>query len=458
MPGRGERRRPRAGAGALPAHPAPVAVQRLAALIARECGTGGATRAGAPASSPRDGRRGGAVGDAVLRDHRRRPRRAASALSMAGGVLGAVLANQFGFDGTAYAANLLAGVPGRVECSPRGGRSRGVRRAGAARRRRRGRHVIGGDGRAAGGDRRGVRRVRRVGGVAVDHVRAGAVRVAGDEQPVRNEQRRRHGQERARAVASLGPALVGGAIATPSCCGATALAGPAVGARPGARRRPARGGILIAGEGWTSGRRRCSPRSSRAADDGHDRGVTIHSTDPFATPEEERSPVRRFRGRLPAAVTLWTAPGPAGLTVSSTLVAAGDPGRVLGLVDDESDLWTAIEASGVFTVTRCSTPADRNSRTASPVCCRRPGAFSARPPNGAPPRGPGAGRAPDLGRLPPRRGPARRLGAPGRGDDRARSTSATATRCCTIGAGTAYRAMSGDGRHSARVDDHSAHR
>ncbi len=78
--------------------------------------------------------------------------------------------------------------------------------------------------------------------------------------------------------------------------------------------------------------------------------MTIHGTDPFATPDEQRSPVRRFRGRLPAAVTLWTAPGPAGLTVSSTLVADGDPARILGLVDDESELWTAIEAAGRFTV------------------------------------------------------------------------------------------------------------
>jgi flavin reductase (DIM6/NTAB) family NADH-FMN oxidoreductase RutF len=78
--------------------------------------------------------------------------------------------------------------------------------------------------------------------------------------------------------------------------------------------------------------------------------VTIHATDPFATPEEGRSPVRRFRGRLAAPVTLWTAPGPAGLTVSSTVVADGDPARVLGLVDDESDLWAAIEAAGRFAV------------------------------------------------------------------------------------------------------------
>jgi flavin reductase (DIM6/NTAB) family NADH-FMN oxidoreductase RutF len=79
--------------------------------------------------------------------------------------------------------------------------------------------------------------------------------------------------------------------------------------------------------------------------------VSLHHTDPFATPEDARSPVRRLRGRLPAAVTLWTAPGPAGLTISSTLIADGDPARVFGLVDDEADLWQAIETAGVFAVT-----------------------------------------------------------------------------------------------------------
>ncbi len=79
--------------------------------------------------------------------------------------------------------------------------------------------------------------------------------------------------------------------------------------------------------------------------------MTIHATDPFATPEEGRSPVRKFRGRLAAPVTLWTAPGPAGLTVSSTVVADGQPARLLGLLDGESDVWAAIEAAGRFTVT-----------------------------------------------------------------------------------------------------------
>jgi flavin reductase (DIM6/NTAB) family NADH-FMN oxidoreductase RutF len=87
-------------------------------------------------------------------------------------------------------------------------------------------------------------------------------------------------------------------------------------------------------------------------------GGRIHSSDPFATPDEEKSTVRRLRGRLAAPVTLWTAPGPAGLTVSSMLVADGDPGRVLGLIDDESELWAAAERAGRFAVVPLG-PADR---------------------------------------------------------------------------------------------------
>lgn len=81
--------------------------------------------------------------------------------------------------------------------------------------------------------------------------------------------------------------------------------------------------------------------------------MTIHSEHPFLPPEHERSPVRRLRGRLTAGVTLWTAEHdqrPAGLTVSSMLVADGDPGRVLALLDPDSDLWAAAAASGTVAV------------------------------------------------------------------------------------------------------------
>ena len=87
-------------------------------------------------------------------------------------------------------------------------------------------------------------------------------------------------------------------------------------------------------------------------------GGKIHSSDPFATPEQEKSAVRRLRGRLAAPVTLWTTPGPAGLTVSSMLVADGEPGRVLGLIDEESDFWDAVERTRRFAVTPL-TAADR---------------------------------------------------------------------------------------------------
>jgi 3-hydroxy-9,10-secoandrosta-1,3,5(10)-triene-9,17-dione monooxygenase reductase component len=85
--------------------------------------------------------------------------------------------------------------------------------------------------------------------------------------------------------------------------------------------------------------------------------VTIHAEDPFATPEDQRSPVRRFRGRLPSPVALWTAAS-AGLTVSSTVIADGEPGKVLGLLDEESELWEAVSATGRFTVTPLE-PGDR---------------------------------------------------------------------------------------------------
>jgi 3-hydroxy-9,10-secoandrosta-1,3,5(10)-triene-9,17-dione monooxygenase reductase component len=86
--------------------------------------------------------------------------------------------------------------------------------------------------------------------------------------------------------------------------------------------------------------------------------MTISPSDPFATPDHLRSPVRRLRGRLPAGVTLWTAPGPAGLTVSSTMVVDGDPGRLLGVVDEESELWAAVEDASRFAVTALA-PDDR---------------------------------------------------------------------------------------------------
>ncbi|GAA1769002.1 hypothetical protein GCM10009795_014070 [Nocardioides hankookensis] len=75
--------------------------------------------------------------------------------------------------------------------------------------------------------------------------------------------------------------------------------------------------------------------------------MTIHDTHPFTDPDPD--PVRRLRGRLGGAVTLVTAgdaEGRAGLTVSSLMVANGDPAHVLMLVDPDSDLADVVARTG----------------------------------------------------------------------------------------------------------------
>lgn len=79
----------------------------------------------------------------------------------------------------------------------------------------------------------------------------------------------------------------------------------------------------------------------------------IHYENPFATPAELRSPTRRLRGRLASPVTIWTsgsAEERAGLTVSSVMVAEGEPSLVVGLIGDPGELWDAIRATGAFVV------------------------------------------------------------------------------------------------------------
>lgn len=75
--------------------------------------------------------------------------------------------------------------------------------------------------------------------------------------------------------------------------------------------------------------------------------MTIHTTHPFADPDPD--PARRLRGRLGGAVTLWTAGDAvsrAGLTLTSVMLANGDPPRLLGLVDPDSDLADVVERTG----------------------------------------------------------------------------------------------------------------
>lgn len=79
----------------------------------------------------------------------------------------------------------------------------------------------------------------------------------------------------------------------------------------------------------------------------------IHSENPFADPIEARAPARRLRGRLPAPVTLWTAgslESATGLTVSSMLVAEGEPSLVVGLVSPMTDLFEVIQETGKWVV------------------------------------------------------------------------------------------------------------
>lgn len=78
--------------------------------------------------------------------------------------------------------------------------------------------------------------------------------------------------------------------------------------------------------------------------------MTIHTDHPFATPDPDRSPVRRLRGRLPSAVTVVTTPNgpphgparrPVGLTLSSVLVV--EPEFLVLVVNDLSDLADALD-------------------------------------------------------------------------------------------------------------------
>jgi len=77
--------------------------------------------------------------------------------------------------------------------------------------------------------------------------------------------------------------------------------------------------------------------------------VTIHSDHPFLEPQSSRDAARRLRARTGGVVSLWTSgagEGRAGLTISSMMVATGEPASVLGLLDPDADLVDALEATG----------------------------------------------------------------------------------------------------------------
>jgi flavin reductase (DIM6/NTAB) family NADH-FMN oxidoreductase RutF len=77
-----------------------------------------------------------------------------------------------------------------------------------------------------------------------------------------------------------------------------------------------------------------------------DPGAAIHPDHPFVTPPADRRPERRLRGRLVGPVTVWTVgngPTAAGLTVSSVMMAEGEPAVLCALIDPESDLADDLE-------------------------------------------------------------------------------------------------------------------
>lgn len=80
----------------------------------------------------------------------------------------------------------------------------------------------------------------------------------------------------------------------------------------------------------------------------------IHDGNPFAPTEDQ--PVRRFRGRLAAPVTILTSgegEKRTGLTVSSLMVLEGDPALIYAVVGPNSDLYDVVSDFGHFTVHIC---------------------------------------------------------------------------------------------------------
>jgi flavin reductase (DIM6/NTAB) family NADH-FMN oxidoreductase RutF len=81
--------------------------------------------------------------------------------------------------------------------------------------------------------------------------------------------------------------------------------------------------------------------------------VTIHHSHPFTEGEQARKPLRRFRGRMASPVSIWAAAAGgkrAGWTLSSFLIADGEPGEVVGLIDEESPLADVLAQSQTLTV------------------------------------------------------------------------------------------------------------
>ena len=74
---------------------------------------------------------------------------------------------------------------------------------------------------------------------------------------------------------------------------------------------------------------------------------------PFLPPPGLRNQARRLRGRLPAPVTVWTSAVDGrrdGWTISSVLVADGEPAELVALIDEDCDWWPLFRGTGLATV------------------------------------------------------------------------------------------------------------
>lgn len=79
----------------------------------------------------------------------------------------------------------------------------------------------------------------------------------------------------------------------------------------------------------------------------------VHEDHPFQAPVDQRDPARRFRGRLAGPVTIITSgegDHRTGLTVSSLVVAEGEPSRIYFLLGSTTDLFYGLEETGKFVV------------------------------------------------------------------------------------------------------------
>ncbi|MDF1489612.1 flavin reductase [Tessaracoccus caeni] len=81
--------------------------------------------------------------------------------------------------------------------------------------------------------------------------------------------------------------------------------------------------------------------------------MTIHHEHPFLPPPGQREPARRLRSLLPSPVSVWASGSGThrdGWTISSMLVANGEPAELVALIDEDCDWWDLFQQTGLATV------------------------------------------------------------------------------------------------------------